>query len=61
VPGWICSGVDAQNASPAVRAELETYLRERPNDPGALARLATASERGRRGPGDRHLREAPRG
>jgi tetratricopeptide (TPR) repeat protein len=37
--------IDARTASPAARTELENYLRERPNDPEALVRLARLQER----------------
>ena len=37
--------VDAQTADSDTRAELEKYLREQPNDPVALLRLAQLQER----------------
>jgi tetratricopeptide (TPR) repeat protein len=37
--------IDVEKAGAAVRTKLENYLRDRPNDPGALARLATLQER----------------
>jgi tetratricopeptide (TPR) repeat protein len=37
--------IDAATASAAVRAELTNYLREQPNDPAALLRLAKVQER----------------
>jgi Flp pilus assembly protein TadD len=38
-------GIDVGKACPAVRTELDNYLRNRPKDPGALARLAALQER----------------
>jgi tetratricopeptide (TPR) repeat protein len=37
--------IDVTTANAAARTELETYLRERPNDPAALLRLARLQER----------------
>ena len=38
--------ISSDVANPAARAELENYLRERPNDPAALVRLAALQQRG---------------
>src|SRR5262249_33572571 len=37
--------IDPPTANPAARTELDNYLRERPNDPMALFRLAQLQER----------------
>ena len=37
--------INAGTANPGARTELEKYLRERPNDPAALARLAEIQQR----------------
>jgi tetratricopeptide (TPR) repeat protein len=37
--------IDIRGGNPAVRTELENYLRKQPNDPAALARLAQLQQR----------------
>ena len=45
VDGWTCWRLRSEPENPGLRTELENYLRQTPNDPVALTRLAELQQR----------------